>query len=79
LEVGWTIVQLPALPTQVHYPNYRANIYGASKNVQSCIYCASPVVGRGSSAAMVKEETKLAVFNFLCSLNLTIIKFEISF
>lgn len=65
----WAVVQPPALPKQVHYRHYRANVYGASKDVQSDIYCVSPVVDRGSSAAMVKEETKLAVYNFLCSLN----------
>jgi len=67
--VAWTIVQLPALPKQVHYRNYPANIYGASKDVQShiyCVYCVSPVVGRGSSAATMKEQSKLAVYSFLC-------------
>jgi hypothetical protein len=63
--VVWTIVQLPALPKQVHYRNYRPNVYGANKDVQSGIYCVSSVVGGGSSAAMVKEETKLTVYNFL--------------
>jgi len=29
--------------------------------IQSRIYCVLPVVGRASSALMVKEETKLAV------------------
>jgi len=64
--VVWTIVQLPALPKQVHYRNYWANIYGANKNVPSLSYYLSPVVGRGSSAATMKEETKLAVYSFLC-------------
>ena len=59
----WTIVQLPALPKRVHYRNYWANIYGANKNVQSCV-CLSPVVGRGSSTTTMKEETKLAVTVF---------------
>jgi hypothetical protein len=72
--VVWTVVQLPALPKQVHYHNYRANIYGASKSVQSRFYCVSPVVRRGSFAARVKEETNLAVYKFLRSLNLTVIK-----
>ena len=42
----WTIVRPPALLKQVHYRSYRANVYGASKEVQSGIYCVSPVVDR---------------------------------
>jgi len=72
--VVWTIVRLPALSKQVHYRNYWTNVYGASKEVQCGIYCVSPVVDRGSSAAMVKEETKLAalVINQLNAQNLVL-------
>jgi hypothetical protein len=38
----------------------------------------SPVVGRCSSVATMKEETKLDVHSILCSLNQNIITFEIS-
>jgi len=59
--VVWTIVQLPALPKQVHYRSYRPNVYGVNKDVQCGI--VSSVVGGGQFCC---DGERCAVWHLLC-------------